>query len=190
MEQVQRIGQPAEGDDEPGRERQPAGQQGEADEGNGADADRHHDCIRNVDGEVGAHPLGAQHPLEGTDRGGESEDAEGAQKLLATEQVRNGPWYTRLSMGFYADYLRTQERITRATNSAALQLMSGVQRSQASADAYRLHNRTAMRFWMAVSLAPHSYLFAIFGMLPSSPVAMMAFKCAGPQASRNAFTSS
>jgi hypothetical protein len=67
-------------------------------------------------------------------------------------------------MGFYADYLRTQERITRATNPAALQLMNGVARSQASADAYRHHNRAAMRFWMAVSLAPHSYLFAIFGM--------------------------
>jgi phosphatidylglycerophosphate synthase len=98
------------------------------------------------------------------DRGGESEDAEGAAKLLATEQVRKGPWYTRLSMGFYADYLRTQERITRATNPVALELMSGVARSQASADAYRHHNRAAMRFWMAVSLAPHSYLFAIFGM--------------------------
>src|SRR5688572_9816288 len=98
------------------------------------------------------------------DRGGESEDADGAAELLATEQVRNAPWYTRLSMSFYADYLRTQERLTRATNPAALELMTGVSRSQASADAYRHHNRASMQYWMAVSLAPHSYLFAIFGM--------------------------
>jgi hypothetical protein len=98
------------------------------------------------------------------DRGGESEDADEAADLLATEQVRNAPWYTRLSMSFYADYLRTQERLTRATNPAALQLMTGVARSQASADAYRHHNRGPMQLWMAVSLAPHSYLFAIFGM--------------------------
>jgi phosphatidylglycerophosphate synthase len=98
------------------------------------------------------------------DRGGESNDADEAAEIAQSDKVKNSPWYTRLSMNFYADYLRTQERLIRNTNIDALRLMTGVQRSAASADSYRAHNRLPMQFWMAVSLAPHSYLFAIFAM--------------------------
>jgi hypothetical protein len=96
--------------------------------------------------------------------GGESEDASGAVRLVESEAVQHAAWYTKLSMRFYADYLRTQERLIRLSNPAALRLMHGVARSAASADSYRRHNRRPMQLWMAVSLAPHSYLFAIFGM--------------------------
>jgi hypothetical protein len=98
------------------------------------------------------------------DRGGEGNTAREAKALQRTAEVQSSPWYMRAAMGLYADYLETQEKLIRATNPAAQRLMSGVQSSEASVATYRMHNRTPMRLWMAVSLAPHSYLFAIFGM--------------------------
>jgi phosphatidylglycerophosphate synthase len=99
------------------------------------------------------------------DRGGEGDTAVEAARIKDSAEVQRGPWYTRLSMGFYADYLRVQERLVTATNPQALRLMMGISRSPASGEVYRQHNRRPMQLWMAVSLAPHSYLFAIFGML-------------------------
>jgi hypothetical protein len=98
------------------------------------------------------------------DRGGEGDDAERAEQLRQKALHDHAPWYTRLSMTFYADYNRFQERLLRTTNPLALRLMRGVARSAHSAEVYRDVNRRPMRFWMAISLAPHSYLFAIFGM--------------------------
>ncbi|HEY6882006.1 MAG TPA: CDP-alcohol phosphatidyltransferase family protein, partial [Polyangiales bacterium] len=98
------------------------------------------------------------------ERGGEGDDAERAAQLKAQAVSERAPWYTRLSMTFYADYNVFQENLIRRTNPLALRLLRGVARSPASADLYREVNRSPMRMWMAVSLAPHSYLFAIFGM--------------------------
>jgi hypothetical protein len=98
------------------------------------------------------------------DRGGEGDDAERAEQLRQKALHDHAPWYTRLSMTFYADYNRFQERLLKKSNPLALRLMRGVARSSHSAELYRDVNRRPMRFWMAVSLAPHSYLFAIFGM--------------------------
>lgn len=98
------------------------------------------------------------------DRGGEGDDAERAEQLRQKALHDHAPWYTRVSMTFYADYNRFQERLLKTTNPLALRLMRGVARSTHSAELYRDVNRRPMRFWMAISLAPHSYLFAIFGM--------------------------
>jgi len=98
------------------------------------------------------------------DRGGEGDDAERAEQLRQKALHEGAPWYTRLSMTFYADYNRFQERLLGTTNPLALRLMRAVSRTAHSAELYRDLNRRPMRFWMAVSLAPHSYLFAIFGM--------------------------
>ncbi len=98
------------------------------------------------------------------ERGGEGDDAEHAEQLRQEAESRRAPWYTRLSMAFYADYNRFQERLLRNSNARALSLMRGVARSEHSAELYRELNRRPMQLWMAVSLAPHSYLFAIFAM--------------------------
>lgn len=98
------------------------------------------------------------------DRGGEGDDAERAEQLRQQAEAQHAPWYTRLSMQFYADYNRAQENLIRRTNPLALRLLRGVSRNPSSAELYRSTNRAPMRLWMAVSLAPHSYLFAIFGM--------------------------
>ncbi len=98
------------------------------------------------------------------DRGGEGDDAERAEQLRQQAARQRAPWYTRISMAFYADYNRFQEKLIRATNARALALMRGVARNEHGAALYRELNRRPMQLWMAVSLAPHSYLFAIFGM--------------------------
>lgn len=98
------------------------------------------------------------------DRGGEGDTADKAEQLRERALAEHTPWYTRLSMNFYADYTRFQERLLGLTNPIALRLLTGVARNEQSAEHYRQQNRWPMRFWMAVSLAPHSYLFAIFGM--------------------------
>lgn len=98
------------------------------------------------------------------DRGGESDTAEEAKVRKQSAEVKNGPWYTKVSIAMYADYLDLQDRIIRRTNDSARSLLNGVKRSPESVEIYREHNRLPMQFWMAVSLAPHSYLFSIFGM--------------------------
>jgi hypothetical protein len=98
------------------------------------------------------------------DRGGEGDDAERAEQLRREAHARRAPWYTRISMNMYADYNRFQENLIRRTNPLALRLHRGVARNPHSVEVYRETNRAPMRLWMAVSLAPHSYLFAIFGM--------------------------
>jgi len=98
------------------------------------------------------------------DRGGESDTAEEAKVRRQSDEVKHGPWYTKVSIAMYADYLDLQDRIIRRTNDSARSLLNGVKRSPESVEIYRQHNRLPMQFWMAVSLAPHSYLFSIFGM--------------------------
>jgi len=84
--------------------------------------------------------------------------------LRESEEVRHSPWYTRLSLFFYADFTRAQDALVRFTNPRAKRLLSEVRRSPHSADVYRTHNRLPMQFWKALSTAPHAYLFSIFGM--------------------------
>ncbi len=98
------------------------------------------------------------------DRGGESDSVDEVVVLRDSDTVKRSPWYTRLSMRLYADYLAFQESLIERTNPGAKRLLTGVARSEQSAQIYRRHNRGPMRLWMAVSLAPHSYLFAIFAM--------------------------
>jgi phosphatidylglycerophosphate synthase len=99
------------------------------------------------------------------DKEREGHSREDVDRLRATEEVKHGPWYTRLSMFFYSDFLVVQNRIATRTNPAALRLLGPVRRTPESAELYRTLNKRPMQLWMMVSLAPHSYLFAIFGML-------------------------
>ena len=99
------------------------------------------------------------------DRGGEGDSVADAIRLKNSRAVRTGPWYTRASMRIYTDYLQLQERLIAFTNPGATRLIAASIRNGTAAELYREHNRAPMRLWTAVSLAPHSYLFAIFGML-------------------------
>jgi len=114
------------------------------------------------------------------DRGGESDTASEAKVRRQSDEVRNGPWYTRVSIAMYADYLDLQDRIIQRTNDSARNLLNGVSRSPESVEIYRKHNKLPMQFWMAVSLAPHSYLFSIFGMFDRLDLYLMLRLCVMP----------
>jgi len=85
-------------------------------------------------------------------------------RLRSSSAVQKGPWYTRLSMFFYEDYQRNQERLTRLTNLPAQRLLGEFQRSDDSAAVYRRLNYWPMQLWKSLSTAPHAYLFSIFAM--------------------------
>ncbi len=98
--------------------------------------------------------------------GGESHSSVEISEVNKTAEVKQGAWYTRLSMEFYADYLGKQERFTQRTNPWGFRLLAARWPvSEESATAYRQHNKFPMSLWISISLAPHSYLFAIAGML-------------------------
>ena len=128
--------------------------------------------IAKIDGAIA--PRGLYLPAPRLDAGGESHNAESIASINRSSSVTEAPFYTRWSMNFYEDYLGKQERFTRRTNPDGHRLLMGqVQPTEQSAAAYRRHNRLPMQLWMAVSLAPHSYLFAIFGMLDELPLYLM-----------------
>jgi len=98
--------------------------------------------------------------------GGEGHDVQSIQSTLEAPEQRIAPWHVRLAMNFYEDYLAKQERLTARTNPWARTLLGLSRQGNAEhAASYRAHNRGPMRLWIAISLAPHSYLFAIAGML-------------------------
>ncbi len=96
-------------------------------------------------------------------RGGEGDTSREAERLRNSDSVQKGPWYRRVSMDIYVSYLRFQERLIGATNPLALELRKHAAKSRESVESYREMNRGPMRLWMSVSLAPHAYLFALFG---------------------------
>lgn len=98
--------------------------------------------------------------------GGEGHDAREIERQKEAAAREHAPWHVRLAMNFYADYLVKQERFTARTNAYGRRLLGlSLSTSAESARIYRAHNRGPMRLWIAISLAPHSYLFAIAGML-------------------------
>jgi phosphatidylglycerophosphate synthase len=98
--------------------------------------------------------------------GGESHSVEEISELNKTSLVNSAAWYTRFAMAFYEDYLGKQERFTERTNPWGARLLKARWSVDAEAsELYRQHNAAPMRLWISISLAPHSYLFAIAGML-------------------------
>ncbi|MEM9069298.1 MAG: CDP-alcohol phosphatidyltransferase family protein [Myxococcota bacterium] len=104
--------------------------------------------------------------LRGTrlDRGGEGDDPEKVRKLAADTKDK----------GFIKSFAVSQILLPMVTNQAMLvsklnpgALREGVEwpKSEASAAIYRRHNRVPMFLWAMISLAPHSYLTAIFAMI-------------------------
>lgn len=98
--------------------------------------------------------------------GGESHSAGDIDEVKRSGSIEQAPWHIRFAMDCYAGYLHKQERITQLTNPFGYRLLGHpFAASEESARLYRTHNKAAMRLWIGVSLAPHSYLFAIAGML-------------------------
>lgn len=74
-------------------------------------------------------------------------------------------WVVRLAAKLYVDLLGNQHFAVSRTNPAGLREGLVYTLSPEVADIYRKHNRAPMRLWTWISLAPHTYLMAIFAML-------------------------
>ncbi|MFT3923359.1 MAG: CDP-alcohol phosphatidyltransferase family protein [Myxococcales bacterium] len=98
--------------------------------------------------------------------GGESHSAAEIAQANKVRDNKNLALHARISMDFYEDYLGKQERFTQRTNPWGSRLLMARWRvTDETAEVYRRHNRLPMALWISISLAPHSYLFAIAGML-------------------------
>jgi hypothetical protein len=75
------------------------------------------------------------------------------------------PWVHRRVMRLYLDLIVGQTRIVALTDPAGSRESLTFKVSPRSTADYRRFNLGPLRIWTAISLAPHTYLFAIFGML-------------------------
>jgi hypothetical protein len=86
------------------------------------------------------------------------------QRIAALQQSR-APWIHRVAMGMYLDLIVGQTRFVALLDPAGSRENLTFRVSPQSTAEYRKYNLGPLRVWTAISLAPHSYLFAIFGML-------------------------
>jgi hypothetical protein len=91
---------------------------------------------------------------------------------IAGLKASGAPWLHRRVTQLYLDLIVTQTRFVALTDPAGSREQLTFRVSPQSAADYRKYNRGPMRVWMAISLAPHSYLFAIFGMFDRVDVYM------------------
>ena len=98
-------------------------------------------------------------------QGGEGEDRpliEARVEKMRQERVR---WFVNFAMrGVFLPFLKLQERLVRLTNPKGMRGEDMPAATETSAKIYREHHRMPMRLWTFISLAPHSYLTAIFAM--------------------------
>lgn len=97
---------------------------------------------------------------------GEGEDVEQIEERVRNLHRSNSTWLERFAMArVFLPYMRQQQRLIQFTNPIAGREGVQFRCSEQTAAIYRRHNTGPMRLWALVSLAPHSYLMAIFGML-------------------------
>jgi hypothetical protein len=84
---------------------------------------------------------------------------------IAQLEHSNAPWLHRRAMRLYLDLIMGQTRAVAFADPAGSRENLTFRVSAQSAADYRKFNLGPLRVWTAVSLAPHTYLFAIFGML-------------------------
>jgi CDP-alcohol phosphatidyltransferase-like enzyme len=87
------------------------------------------------------------------------------EERIAALDRRNAPWIHRRAMRLYLDLISGQTRVIALTDPEGSREHLTFEVTPASAADYRKFNLGPLRVWTALSLAPHTYLFAIFGML-------------------------
>lgn len=84
---------------------------------------------------------------------------------IAGLERSQAPWLHRRAMRLYLDLIVAQTRVVALVDPAGSRENRTFRVSPQSTADYRRLNLGPLRVWTAISLAPHSYLFAIFGML-------------------------
>lgn len=98
------------------------------------------------------------------DRRGEGTNIVSAERLHAKHTAEGAPWIERFVLKNYVDLLHFEHSVIRLTNSKALALENIDNMSAQNCEQYRKLNKGPMQIWVWLSLAPHCYLFSIFGM--------------------------
>jgi hypothetical protein len=83
---------------------------------------------------------------------------------IAELEAAQAPWWERRAMRLYLDLVTGQTRVITRTDPDGSREYSRFQVTPRSVAEYRRFNLGPLRLWTALSLAPHSYLFAIAGM--------------------------
>lgn len=86
------------------------------------------------------------------------------EERIAALEARKAPWLHRRAMRLYLDLVVGQTRVIALTDPDGSREHLTFKVTAASTADYRKYNLGPLRIWTAISLAPHSYLFAIFGM--------------------------
>jgi hypothetical protein len=84
---------------------------------------------------------------------------------IAGQESSRAPWLHRRAMRLYLDLIVGQTRAVALADPAGSREDRTFRVSPRSTADYRRFNLGPLRVWTAISLAPHTYLFAIFGML-------------------------
>jgi hypothetical protein len=84
---------------------------------------------------------------------------------IAGLESDRAPWLHRRAMRLYLDLIVGQTRAVALADPAGSRENRTFRVSSRSTADYRRFNLGPLRVWTAISLAPHTYLFAIFGML-------------------------
>jgi hypothetical protein len=85
------------------------------------------------------------------------------QRIAVLERER-APWAYRKAMHLYLSLIVGQTRVVQLTDPAGSREQSSFRVTPQSVAEYREFNLGPLRLWTALSLAPHSYLFAISAM--------------------------
>jgi hypothetical protein len=85
------------------------------------------------------------------------------ERIAALDRER-APWAYRRAMRLYLNLVVGQTRVIGLTDPAGSREQSSFRVTPQSVAEYRAFNLGPLRVWTALSLAPHSYLFAISGM--------------------------
>lgn len=84
---------------------------------------------------------------------------------IAQLRAERAPWVYRASMDLYLSLIVGQTRVVRFLDPAGSREQSSFRVTPQTVAEYREFNLGPMRIWTALSLAPHTYLISIFGML-------------------------
>lgn len=97
---------------------------------------------------------------------GESENAAQIRARIEGFATNSTWWLHRFVLrAVFLPYLRFQEALVRVTNPFDLGRNPPPGHDAQQVELFRRHNRGPMRLWIAISLAPHSYLMAICGII-------------------------
>jgi hypothetical protein len=84
---------------------------------------------------------------------------------IAQLRAEGAGWVYRASMDLYLSLIVGQTRVVRFLDPAGSREQSSFRVTPQTVSEYREFNLGPMRIWTALSLAPHTYLISIFGML-------------------------